>query len=408
LGLGAGALLLRSASAFAARSLDAELMEIPVNPAGGFDRAYGVVGFSPGQGLARLSGPLAKSVRSMPSPKAHTLRIFHFNDMHNNLSVNKPKRGPKTHGHSHPMAQMVKRVRKARSLKPKGESILFLSGGDDRTGGNLDQVLGNVKGKGFRLDPAYTAYSAAGVDAGAIGNHEFDHGAKTLVKGIHGQAKFPLLSANLTGARTIQSGRDYYPAIVAVTGGLRIGMIGLLTPIMKYVRKSGDSKLKLVSPSQTLREILPAIAEVSDVVLILSHCGYGKTHAPPRGDSSWRFYLGEGDLILAKVAAGLTDKPTMIIGGHTHTALNPFGLEPQNIIDGIPIVQAGGRGRYLGEAVLRLAADQPTAVAVQLHKTKWRDDTLQFGDDGYANVEHDPDFDHDYENKIIAPMLRLL
>jgi 5'-nucleotidase/5'-nucleotidase/UDP-sugar diphosphatase len=75
-----------------------------------------------------------------------------------------------------------------------------------------------------------------------------------------------------------------------------------------------------------------------------------------------------GDVELAqRLPAGAAD---LIIGGHTHQALNPGGLEADNVVNGIPIVQAGSQGQYLGEVTLTLSrvagngSSLQTAVAV--------------------------------------------
>ena len=44
----------------------------------------------------------------------------------------------------------------------------------------------------------------------------------------------------------------------------------------------------------------------------------------------------------------------LIIGGHTHNALNEGGLDAGNIVNGIPIVQAGKGGQFLGEVDLEV------------------------------------------------------
>ncbi|MDI6871847.1 MAG: hypothetical protein QME79_10960 [Bacillota bacterium] len=48
----------------------------------------------------------------------------------------------------------------------------------------------------FRGQSAIEAYIAAGYDAAALGNHEFDWGLDVLKAGVD-QARFPFLSANV-------------------------------------------------------------------------------------------------------------------------------------------------------------------------------------------------------------------
>lgn len=373
-----------------ARAAGLELVPLRPNPEGGFSELWGVSGYRPGDG-AKLGGAAAKRLAAQPAAAAGRLRIFHFNDMHNYM-VSGRGEADETHAFS----QMVKRVRAARAKAKPGEAVLFLSSGDDRTGTGLDRLLGDASGAGFVTDPAYVAYSAAGVDAGAIGNHEFDHGARTLRRGIRGHARFPLLAANLHGCRELEAGRDYFPAAIGIVGGLRVALLGLITPVAKHFRKADDPGLALASPVATAKELLPALAAHADMVLILSHCGYGEDFGPARKSDGWRFFIAEGDVTIARAIAGLTDKPVMILGGHTHTVLNSASLDRDTVVGGIPILQAGAHGKYLGEATLRLGAGE-TRFAGRLHATR------PGGEEG-AHGERESDYDREFEARVIDPL----
>ena len=65
------------------------------------------------------------------------------------------------------------------------------------------------------------------------------------------------------------------------------------------------------------------------------------------------------------------------MGGHTHHALNEQGLTPNNIINDIPIVQAGTLGRYLGEATISLR-DTATVTNARLYTTSYLPTDQQF------------------------------
>lgn len=368
-----------------------ELAPLTPNPEGGFSELWGVAGYAPGAG-ARLGGAAAKRVAALAPPANAKLRIFHFNDMHNYL-VSAQGAAAETHA----ISQFVKRVRAARAKAKPGEAVLFLSSGDDRTGTGLDALLGDVSGKGFVVDPAYVAYSAAGVDAGAIGNHEFDHGAHTLKRGIRGAAKFPMLAANLHGSGELEPGRDYFPAAIGIAGGVRVALLGLTTPVMKHFRKAADPGLAVASPVAVAKELLPTLAAHADVILILSHCGFGEDFGPARKADGWRFFIAEGDVTLARAIAGLVEKPVAILGGHTHTVLNSGKLDGDNVVSGIPILQAGAHGKFLGEAVLTLAAGKDTRMSAKLHATRRADEAPPRG-------ESPEDYDRDFESRVVDPL----
>jgi len=277
-----------------------------------------------------------------PRPSATRLRLLHVNDLHNHLA-DLPE-GPQR------MAEIAGHVARARAAAGPEEAVLFLSAGDDHTGSIFDELLG-WGAADFTLDPGYRALSAAGCDAAAIGNHEFDRGAAQLVRGIAADADFPVLSANVHSSAHLVPGRHYHAAALAEAKGMRIAIIGLTTRVETRVGQPSDPGLAVASPVAVLERLLPLVAPLADAVVILSHCGYGGgTHAS--GKATVARDIGEADFALAETAARLTRRPCVIVGAHTHTRLNEQGVEPQNLRHGILIAQAEANGRFLGEITL--------------------------------------------------------
>lgn len=209
-------------------------------------------------------------------------------------------------------------------------------------GSLFDELLG-WDADSFSLNTAYQIYSAAGVDIVVLGNHDLDFGMDILAKGIQQNARFPVLSANLRGCQKI--GKLYYPAALFVTKGIRVGIIGLTTSAQ--VRHPSNSSLEIADPVSVVQNMLPAMRPLCDFVIILSHLGYSRSTRLVSASDEWG-----GDIELAQtLPIGSVD---LIVGGHTHHALNKDGLQAENIINGIPIVQSGGFGEFLGEVELTL------------------------------------------------------
>jgi len=356
------------------------LVETPPNPHGGIDRLFVLRGEA-------VSGPVEPidGAELLPETSGQgRLKIFHFNDLHNHLTeLSGPDKG------THRFSQMVQRVRAARG---QGEAALFLSIGDDHTGTMLDELMG-WQPDAFQIDASYRAYSAAGVDASVLGNHEFDRGSAVLAQGIRSDANFPLLSANAHASTHLISGQDYAPAAIAVIGGLRVGLLGLTTAVETRVGQESDPGLAVASPVCVLQNLLPALLPLVDVVLLMSHCGYGNG-AHQSGKAAGVRDIGEADFALAQAAAKITDKPLLILGAHTHTKLNEHGLEPENIYDGIPIFQAGCNGQFLGEISLDLAPGRAGIKALSsacLHAT--------------VSPDQPGDYDAGFEAAHIAPVI---
>ena len=382
------------------------MTEIAPNPAGSLDKLFLLKGDpSTGpittilaeDGSAEPDRPLAPGTRRV-------LRLMHFNDMHNHMTDLHAKKGD-----THRLAQMVKKVKAAKSAAGDNEIVLFLSGGDDHTGSVFDELMG-WSTEEFVADAGYRAASAAGVDMAVLGNHEFDRGAALLKIGIDRDAAFPVLSANIEGSAHLARDTDYVAAAVGEAKGLRIGFIGLTTAVDTRVGMESDPSLAVTSPVTAAINVYKAVEAVSDVVVILSHCGYGRDmHRSGKAGSARK--IGEGDFTIADAVGPLSTKPVVLIGGHSHTALNADGIDPDNMVSGILLTQAKAKGSHLGEIAMSIAAGQVRAQwfnSVSLHPVKKRDDRVAEGDDKYAALEHDGDFDAEFEASIMAPMIAAL
>ena len=332
------------------------------------------------------------------------LRVLHFNDMHNHITEISGKKG-----NTHRFAQLVKLVREKRAAAGENEAVLFLSGGDDHTGSVFDELMG-WSPEEFVTDAGYRAASAGGVDIGVLGNHEFDRGAELLKMGINADAEFPLLSANIHGSAHLTRDKDYVPAVVAEIKGLRVGIIGLTTAVDVRTGQESDPTLAVASPVQAIANIYKAVEAVSDVVVILSHCGYGKDmHSS--GKAATARNIGEGDFSIAEAIGPMTEKPVVLVGGHSHTTLNADGLDADNMVSGVLLTQAKAHGKYLGEIAMSIAAGKGRDdwfSSVALHATKKRDIRVKEGEDKFAGLEQDGDYDAAFEAKTIAPMIKAL
>lgn len=379
------------------------VIEATPNPAGNVERLYLLTGDP-------LAGPIERLVAedgaAFPAPtlaegERRVLRLMHFNDMHNHLTEMHASRGD-----THRFSQIVKMVKQARADAANNEVTLLVSAGDDHTGSVFDELMGWAPDE-FVADAGYRAASAAGLDIAVLGNHEFDRGAEMLKIGIDQDAAFPVLSANIHGSAFVARDADYHCAAILEAKGLRVGVIGLTTSVDTRVGTEADPTLAVASPVEALKNLMPAVSKVSDVVVILSHCGFG-AGAHQSGRAAFARRIDDGDYVLAETAGPLTDKPVILIGGHTHTTLNETGLNPENLLSGVLIAQANANGRHLGDISMSIAAENGRRgwfSNVSLNATKRRDDRLSPGDDGYEAAEKDDDYDMEFEEAVMAPMI---
>ncbi len=282
------------------------------------------------------------------SPRTRThdfhLKIVHINDLHGHITQFTP------YGEQPVFSRMVWRIRELRRelAGSPHAGMLVMSAGDDLIGAVFDELLGEEPSR-YRVHAGYRVYSAAGFDMAGLGNHDLDMGPAMVAHAIRTDARFPILSANLVQCPLLQG--CIYPAAIFVIHGIRIGVIGLITPAQVRLLPH-QTRFHIADPQATLHNLLPALHPWTDVRIVLSHLGYSTA-------STSATVQGVGDVELAQsLSPGAVH---LIVGGHTHHVLNEQGLSTANIVHGIPIVQAGTLGRFLGEVDL-LVRPQGAAV----------------------------------------------
>ncbi len=236
-----------------------------------------------------------------------TLHILHTNDFHNTLTESQ--------------AQAIGQA------KAELDNVLLLDAGDAVKAGNLGVTLG-----GERI---LTWMSEAGYDAMTMGNRE-SHVVDALLRQKIADAAFPILCANLHW-REDQGGalRTVSHIVRTLSNGLRVGVFGLTVPMVTANMATRHASAFLWdNPLTVARAQIAELRPQVDALIALTHIGLRE------------------DERLAQICPELD----LIVGGHTHTLLQ----EP-HVINGVPIVQAGGgrrRDTYLGR--IRLDWDAPS------------------------------------------------
>jgi 2',3'-cyclic-nucleotide 2'-phosphodiesterase (5'-nucleotidase family) len=325
------------------------------NPHSAADRHLFLLSGDPTSGLIEEIIPDEGLVLPEASPALKNndffLTIYHFNDVHGHLVRFLPDGEEPVFTR---MAYQINQKRQKVANDPQ-HAVLTLSGGDDCIGTVFDELMDEPFGS-QPVHASYRLYSQAGIDLSVLGNHDFDMGLDVLKQSIENDASFPILAANLIDCPTLQG--LYYPAALMVIKGIRVGIIGLATSAECKISKNNS---RIVNPVQTALNILPAFRPLCDVVILLTHLGYSLA-------ATSAITAEAGDVELAKQLpyAGVH----LIVGGHSHNELNHQGLNPHNIVNGIPIVQAGSLGRYLGRVDVRIREKSAAVVHVRLMATE--------------------------------------
>ena len=165
------------------------------------------------------------------------------------------------------------------------------------------------------------AMNALGIDAAAIGNHEFDWSIDTLLARMQ-DAHYKFLSANITDS--VGSARPAWalPWTVVTKNGVKIAVIGLTTVTTPTTTAPRNVRgLAFGNGAEAIRRYLPAARAAADFVIVTAH---------------------EGSGAIFDVARGLDSASVdLIVAGHTHQRID-------TTVNGIPIVEAGSSGRDIG------------------------------------------------------------
>ena len=184
--------------------------------------------------------------------------------------------------------------------------------------------------------------TAMGMDAGTLGNHEFDRGPEVLGTYV-AAAGWPIVDANLDLQRERFLRGKIAKYVVLQVGGEKVGIVGADTPDAPNISSPG--------PNIEFRDVVPSVQAAVDEltaakvnkIVVVTHIGYEEDQRMVKG-------LHDVDLV---------------VGGHSHTPLGtpelpgwqksagPFPTVVKDLkgVD-VPIVQAYEWGKVIGRITL--------------------------------------------------------
>lgn len=247
------------------------------------------------------------------------LVILHVNDTH---SHEEPLRDGGVQGGMGGVIERAAYVDSVRTAVGK-KNVLLLHAGDYSQGTSYFTELGG--------DIEIDLINAMKYDVVTLGNHEFDNGIDELARRL-GNLKCPVVCANYDFSELVL-GKYVKPYAIVRKGGMKIGVIGLLTDVTRVVQKSIADKMKRFDDIEVANKWADYLKneEHCDMVIALTHIGF---------DS-----VGMNDPALV---AG-TRNIDLVVGGHSHTFLTD--AEYRSNLDGrpVPIVQDGCWGLFVGQ-----------------------------------------------------------
>ena len=185
--------------------------------------------------------------------------------------------------------------------------------------------------------------NAMGYDVRTLGNHEFDAGMEKLAQLIKGSTA-DFISTNYDLSATPLAGL-VKPWVIREIGGYKVGFLALNVNPENLIPAESCQGVVFHDPIEAANRTARLLREKgADLVVVLSHLGYTAQE--------------KSDTTDPQVAAASTDID-IIIGGHSHTQINPEKIDanPDSELryrvknrEGrdVIIAQTGMSGAYLG------------------------------------------------------------
>ena len=291
--------------------------------------------------VAPLTGLLLTVVPACQSPDSILLRVLTTNDFHGALlpRVQSWSNGREVGGAA-AIAGMMDRL-----ARECGCPTVRVDAGD---------VMQGTPASNLTFGRAtVAAFNAMGYAAAAIGNHEFDWTVDTLRARMR-EARFAWLAANI---RTASGARPEWavPWRMVRAGPLRVAVVGtasVLTPTV--TRPAYVAGLRFDGAAAAVDSaVLAARRDSADLVVVLAHDGgFCDERQGCHGE-------------VMDLARALTQRPDLIVSGHTHSLVN-------TVVNGIPVIQARSSGTAVGVVDFVVAPGGARTARVRI-ETVWAD-----------------------------------
>ncbi|MCT8347289.1 bifunctional metallophosphatase/5'-nucleotidase [Photorhabdus temperata] len=295
------------------------------------------------------------------------VRVLAINDFHGALKAP----GPNKPGGIEHMSTLIKELKKE---KPNN----IVVGAGDMIGGS--PLLSSM----FHDEPTIETLSKAGLEATAVGNHEFDKGKDELLRKQNGGchpvtgcqgpnsftgAKFQYLAANVTVNET---GKTLFPEyVIKKFEGIPVAFIGLtLEGTPEIVTPKGTAGLSFANEVKTINALVPELQKKGvKAIGVLIHEGAEQKHDGGNIDVN---ACNEVTGKVVDIVNQLDKEIDFVISGHTHQAYNC-------VINGKPVTSAQANGALITNLDLKL--DKITKDVVDFEAKNIWVDNHKYGKD---------------------------
>ncbi|GAA0287520.1 2',3'-cyclic-nucleotide 2'-phosphodiesterase/3'-nucleotidase [Gracilibacillus halotolerans] len=265
-----------------------------------------------------------------------TLKIVYTSDIHGHAL-------PILYGTNEPAELgLIKYASAVRQIREENEFVIVMDNGDLIQGTPL--MTHYVKEHVHQPNPMISIMNQMNIDAGIIGNHEFNFGLSILQDAMK-QSNYPWLSANILDKET---GKPFFgpPYIIkTLSNGIKVGIIGVTTHyIPNWEKPEHIEGIYFADAYRTLKDWVQELREDCDVLLAAYHGGF------------------ERDVTTGEVTENLTgenqgyemastiDGIDVLLTGHQHRILT-------GMVNDCLVIQPGNNAQTFGEITIEMVKD---------------------------------------------------
>lgn len=250
--------------------------------------------------------------------RGEQLVILHTNDTHSLIDPDNGEGG------------VLQRKALIDSIRKAEKNVLLVDAGD--------MVQGTLYFKFFKGDVEYPLMNMTDYDIRILGNHEFDNGLEEMAK-YYKDVKAHRLAANYDFSDTPLKGM-FDPYVIKKVGGKKIGFIGINIDPANLISRENYEGMRFKDVIETVNSTAQYLKNDKkvDLVVLVSHLGVKR----------------DNDKINDYDVAKASKDVDIIIGGHSHTLLQPgnTGVFPSLVENSegrsVLLTQTGKYGKYLG------------------------------------------------------------
>lgn len=220
------------------------------------------------------------------------------------------------------------------------------------------------------------AMSTLGVDAAALGNHEFDKGAANVALQLSKWAGFPVMAANylfndpaVPGNNTL--GSVIKPYTILDADGLKVGVIGManISSISQLVQGGNSLGVIPMDTDQTIEYYADLLRPQVDLLVAVSHLGLDEDETTATTNQGMQ----------AASSSQVRGDVDVVFGGHLHIVLSPpkqipifveTPTGPQQTNRHTVLVHSGAFAKTFGRLDLIVHVNTPDEMKAQYEADK--------------------------------------